>query len=362
MSMGRLEKNNFDRLNSQPSFQEFIEGMKRKESKMRKGGITLVLITSILTFLSSSFAVEPKATPAKALPATTSTPSAFDLSIDRIYLHEPDCKIHVVLRNLGTEKVPDDVFRTGRLRIVSEHFKNVPPWFLSQVDMRRDLNGSKKLKDFDTGLILGHQERVTFRFENVKDKESSNDSRTVDLTPSSKCMQVKSPVVTQLKPLPKIEPMREVTPSDTLRRVSPALRPDLTTRESSEQKTTPSPSPGVSISSAGSSSITVSSPSKGDIVVPGNHCTIRWKATGITDNVVAIDLFYPGTQLTPKNYQNTWWYLVEATPNNGAYVWENVSLSIPYQGPLQIRVRTVDGKVYGDSEIFSIGTPPAQAK
>lgn len=362
MRVGRFEQNNFDRLNSQLSLPKLIGGMKRKESTMRKGGILWFLIISVFTFFSSSFAVELKATPAKALPATTSTPSAFDLSIDRIYLHEPDCKIHVVLRNLGSEKIPDEVYKLGRLRIVSEHYKNVLPWSLSQVDMGRDLNGSKKLKDFDTGLILSHQERVTFRFENVKDRDSSNDSRTVDLTPSSKCMQVKSPVVTQLKPLPKIEPMRKVTPSGTLGRVSPTLQPDLTTRESSAQKTTPSPSPGISISSAGSSSIAVGSPSKGDIVLPGSNCTIRWKATGITDTVVAIDLFYPGTQLTPKNYQNTWWYLVEATPNNGAYVWENVSLSIPYQGPLQIRVRTVDSKVYGDSEIFSIGTPSAQAK
>jgi hypothetical protein len=53
--------------------------------------------------------------------------------------------------------------------------------------------------------------------------------------------------------------------------------------------------------------------------------------------------------------------LVEATSNDGAYDWENISFSPPYQGPLQIRIRTINGKTYGESEVFSIG-PPKEEK
>ena len=91
--------------------------------------------------------------------------------------------------------------------------------------------------------------------------------------------------------------------------------------------------------------------------MPGGNFTIKWKVPEGANPWVAIELFVPGTQLTPSNFQKTWSYLVETTPNDGAYDWENISFSTPYQGPLQIRIRTMDGKVYGDSEIFSIGSP-----
>lgn len=280
----------------------------------------------------------------------------FNLAIERIYLHELSCRIHVVLRNLGTEKIPDEVYKAGRLRIISEHFRNVPLWSLSQVDMRRELN-SRRLKDFDSGLVLNRKERVTFRIENVKDKASSDDQKTVELNPSGRCLQIKTgpPTVAPLTPLPRIEPMRGTPSPEIIRRTPPIVRPEA------PGVTTPSKT-GVSTSSAGSPSISVISPSKGDILMLGSNFTIQWKVPEGANPWVAIDLFLPDTQLTPSNFQKTWSYLVETTPNDGAYDWENISFSTAYQGPLQIRIRTLDGKVYGDSEIFSIGTPTKEEK
>jgi hypothetical protein len=324
---------------------------------MRRGGLMIPLI--LLTFFTSPsllIAAELRATPAKVAPATTPKPSErplYDLTIDRIYLNDLTCKIHVVLRNLGTEKIPDEVYKVGRLRILSEHFKNVPLWSLSQVDMGRELNGGRKLKDFDTGLVLNHKERVTVRLENVKDKVSSDDQKTVDVTPSSRCLQTKigpSPV-TQLRPLPRIEPMRETSSPEIIRRTPPITRPVAPIEESAPSKT------GISTSSAGIPSIPIISPSKGEILPLGSTFTIKWKVPEGANPWVAIELFVPEAQLTPSNFQKTWSYLVEATPNDGAYGWENISFSTPYQGPLQIRIRTIDGKAYGDSEIFSIGPP-----
>jgi hypothetical protein len=328
---------------------------------MRRGGLMILLILlTVFTSPSLLIAVELKTTPAKGAPATTPKPSEkplYDLSIDRIYLNDLTCKIHVVLRNLGTEKIPDEVYKVGRLRVLSEHFKNVPLWPLSQVDMGRELNVGRKLKDFDTGLVLNHIERVTVRLENVKDKLSSDDQKTVDVTPSSRCLQTKigpSPVA-QLKPLPRIEPMREVLSPEIIGRTQPIVRRGSPIEESTPPKT------GISTGSGGSLSISVTSPSKGEILPLGSTFTIKWKIPESTDPLVAIELFLPGTQLTPGNYQKTWSYLVEATPNDGVYDWENISFSTPYQGPLQIRIRTIDGKAYGDSEIFSIG-PPKEGK
>ncbi len=194
---------------------------------------------------------------------------------------------------------------------------------------------------------------MTFRLENIKDGQSSDDNKTVDLTPSSKCLQVKTglPAVVQMKPLPRIEPMREGPSPEIISRTQPIVRRGSPIEESTPPKT------GISTGSGGSLSISVTSPSKGEILPLGSTFTIKWKVPEGTDPWVAIDLFLPGTQLTPGNYQKTWSYLVEATPNDGAYDWENISFSTPYQGPLQIRIRTIDGKAYGDSEIFSIGSP-----
>ena len=280
----------------------------------------------------------------------------FDLAIDRIYLNDLTCKIHVVLRNLGTEKIPDEVYRIGKLKIISEHYKNVPSLPLSQVDPGKELNSGRRLKDFGTSLLLNSKDRVTFRFENMKDREPSNDSRTTDLIPSSRCLQVRtgSPAVVLMKPLPRLEPIKEALSPEIIRRTSPIVRPEA------PEVTTPSKT-GVSTSSAGIPSIPIISPSKGDILLLGSTFTIKWKVPEGANPWVAIELFVPGTHLTPSNFQKTWSYLVETTPNDGAYDWENISFSTPYQGPLQIRIRTIDGKVYGDSEIFSIG-PPKEGK
>ena len=326
----------------------------------RDGFIILFILLAVFTSPSLLIAVELKTTPAKVAPATTPKPSEkplYDLTIDRIYLNDLTCKIHVVLRNLGTEKIPDEVYKVGRLRVLSEHFKNVPLWSLSQVDMGRELNGGRKLKDFDTGLVLNHKERVTVRLENVKDKVSSDDQKTLELTPSSRCLQVKTglPSVVQMKVLPRIEPMREAPSPEIISRTQPIVRRGSPIEESAPTKT------GISPGSGGSLSISVNSPSKGEVLPLGSTFTIKWKVPEGANPWVAIDLFLPGTQLTPGNYQKTWSYLVEATPNDGVYGWENISFSTPYQGPLQIRIRTIDGKAYGDSEIFSIG-PPKEGK
>lgn len=326
----------------------------------REGLIILFILLTVFTFPSLFIAVELKPPPAKVAPATTpklSEKIPFDLSIDRIYLNDLTCKIHVVLRNLGTEKIPDEVYKVGRLRVLSEHFRNVVPWSLSQVDMGRELNGRRKLRDFDTGLVLNHKERVTFRIENVKDKVSSDDQKIVELTPSSRCLQVKTglPSVTQMKVLPRIEPMREAPSPEIIRRTQPITRSAAPTEESTPSKT------GISTGLPGSPSIPVISPSKGEILALGSSFIIKWKVPEGANPWVAIELFVPGTQLTPSNYQKTWSYLVEATSNDGIYDWENIAFSTPYQGPLQIRIRTMDGKAYGDSEIFSIG-PPKEGK
>jgi len=283
-------------------------------------------------------------------------PLPFDLAIDKVYLNDLTCKIHVVLRNLGTEKISEEVYKIGRVRILSEPYKNVSPWTLSQVDTGRELN-SRKLKDFDTGLILNRKERVTFRLENVKDKTFSDDQKIVELIPSSRCLQAKTvlPSVVQKKVLPRIEPMREAPSSETLDRTLQITRRSPPIEESMPSKT------GISKSLLSSPSISVTSPLKGDILPLGSTFTIKWKVPEGADSWVAIDLFLPGTQLTPSNYQKTWSYLVEATSNDGAYDWENISFSTPYQGPLQIRIRTIDGKAYGESEVFSIG-PPKEEK
>jgi len=275
----------------------------------------------------------------------------FDLAIERIYLHELTCKIHVVLRNLGTEKIPDEVYKVGRLRVISEHYKNIPSLPLSQVDPGKELNSGRRLKDFGTSLLLNSKDRVTFRFENMKDREPSNDSRTVDLIPSSRCLQLKTglPAVVQMKPLPKLEPMKESPSPEIIHRTPPITRPSAPIEESTPSKT------GISTGLVSSPSISVTSPSKGETLILGSTFTIKWKVPEGANPWVAIDLFLPGTQLTPSNFQKTWSYLVETTLNDGAYDWENISFSTPYQGPLQIRIRTIDGKVYGDSEIFSIG-------
>jgi hypothetical protein len=279
-------------------------------------------------------------------------PLPFDLAIDRIYLNEPACKIHVVLKNLGTEKIPDEVYKVARLKILSTQYKNVLPWSFSQVDMGRELN-SKRLKDFDTGLILNRKERVTFYLENVKDSASSDDQKTVELTPSSRCLQAKTvlPSVVQMKVLPRLEPLREAPSPETLDRTL-----QITRRAPPIEESMPSRA-GISKSLLSSPSISVTSPLKGDILPLGSNFTIKWKVPEGVDPWVAIDLFLPDTQLTPSNYQKTWSYLVEATFNDGAYDWENISFSTPYQGPLQIRIRTIDGKAYGESEVFSIGPP-----
>ncbi len=283
-------------------------------------------------------------------------PLPFDLAIDRVYLNDLTCKIHVVLRNLGIEKIPDEVYKMGRLRIISEHYKNVPTLPLSQVDPAKELNGGRKLKDFGTNLILHSKERVTFRFENVNDGHHTNDSKTADLTPSSRCSQLKTgvPTVVMMKPLPKLELIKESPSPEIMRRTPPITRPSSPIEESAPSKR------GISAGLPGSPSISVTSPSKGEILELGSNFTIKWKLPEGAHPWVGIDLFLPGTQLTPSNFQKTWSYLVETTPNDGIYDWEYISFSTPYQGPLQIRIRTIDGKAYGDSEIFSIGPPKGE--
>jgi hypothetical protein len=199
-------------------------------------------------------------------------PLPFDLAIDKVYLNDLTCKIHVVLRNLGTEKIPEEVYKIGRVRILSEPYKNVSPWSLSQVDTGRELN-SRKLKDFDTGLILNRKERVTFRLKNVKDKTFSDDQKIVELIPSSRCLQAKTGLssVIQMKVLPRIEPMREAPSPETLDRTLQITRRSPPIEESMPSKT------GISKSLLSSPSISVTSPLKGDILPLGSTFTIKWK-------------------------------------------------------------------------------------
>jgi hypothetical protein len=192
---------------------------------------------------------------------------------------------------------------------------------------------------------------VTFRFENISDGQHANDSKTADLTPTNRCSQLKTggPTIVLMKSLPKLEPMKESPSPEIMRRTPLITRPAAPIQESAPSKT------GISTGLPGSPSISITSPSKGEILALGSNFTIKWKVPEGTNPWVAIDLFIPGTQLTPSNFQKTWSYLMETTPNDGAYDWEDISFSTPYQGPIQIRIRTIDGKAYGESEVFSIG-------
>jgi hypothetical protein len=104
---------------------------------------------------------------------------SYDLSVESIYLENLKCEVHIVLKNReGT--IPYNDFSKGKLRlnIPAQHQKST--FSLNQIDPNKELN-SKKVLDLNTKYVLKENETVEAVLENIKDSESSNNSKKVDL-------------------------------------------------------------------------------------------------------------------------------------------------------------------------------------
>ncbi|MCJ7524917.1 MAG: GPI anchored serine-threonine rich family protein [Candidatus Aminicenantes bacterium] len=102
-----------------------------------------------------------------------------------------------------------------------------------------------------------------------------------------------------------------------------------------------------------SQTIEVTSPHTGDTWYKGQTNTIAWTKTGTMDDFVKIKL---------RNSTSTAVELDIVTPiaNNGTYSWKIPTSVAP--GEYVIRVRVMEGAVYGESGVFSIANMPFVSK
>lgn len=107
-------------------------------------------------------------------------------------------------------------------------------------------------------------------------------------------------------------------------------------------------------------SIQVTSPSKSQTWHPGNSYSIQWKTWGQMDSHVEIIDYATGFPKPPSPGARVH-VITNSTPNNGLYKWSIPSLH--RTGSYVVRVKTVDNKVWGDSEILMIKSKyPSKAR
>jgi hypothetical protein len=104
---------------------------------------------------------------------------SFDLSVESIYLENLNCQVHFVLKNQGGT-IPENEFSKIKVRLSLVSEKKKLSFSLNEIDPMKQLN-SKKVLDFDTNYVLKKNERVEVFFENLKDNNSSNNRKIVDL-------------------------------------------------------------------------------------------------------------------------------------------------------------------------------------
>ena len=90
-------------------------------------------------------------------------------------------------------------------------------------------------------------------------------------------------------------------------------------------------------------SITITNPHSGDKWVKGNSYTIKWTKAGNMNSYVKIRLYQGSTKILG---------ITDKTENDGSYQW-TVPSSVT-NGQYIIRVKTIDNKVYDDSDVFTI--------
>ncbi len=92
--------------------------------------------------------------------------------------------------------------------------------------------------------------------------------------------------------------------------------------------------------------ITIKSPKEGNIWYKGTTYTIRWNHRGNMNANVKLRLYQGNNKILE---------ITNSTDNDGSYKW-TIPSTLPV-GVYKIRVKTVDNKVYDDSEDFSIENP-----
>jgi hypothetical protein len=92
-----------------------------------------------------------------------------------------------------------------------------------------------------------------------------------------------------------------------------------------------------------SQTIRITNPRSGSIWYKGNTYTITWTATGSMNVKVKIRLYQGDTKILG---------ITDSTANNGSYAWTIPTSLVP--GNYYIRVKTIDNKVFDDSDVFTI--------
>ncbi len=92
--------------------------------------------------------------------------------------------------------------------------------------------------------------------------------------------------------------------------------------------------------------IAITKPATGDVVLRLSNISVKWTKTGIMNNSIKIRLFNAAGVKVAS--------IVDSAPNSGSYVIPaGILKNIPL-GKYRLRVRTVDGKVWGESGLFSL--------
>lgn len=188
------------------------------------------------------------ATPPPQTISPVGAPGEYFLTLEKIYL--VNNRIHITLKNTGSEKVPAQAYSQGKLSLKSRSFDK--KWSLSDVDPEQKLNKPAKAVDFDTKLILTATESVKVTLENLKGEKN----KLANLSPA--ILQTKINKDSGSKPLP-ISPKPAHTGSESL---IPA-----------------------GIHSEG---IVITSPHMGERFLPGSTLTVRFRLSGTTETYGAV--------------------------------------------------------------------------
>jgi len=100
------------------------------------------------------------------------------------------------------------------------------------------------------------------------------------------------------------------------------------------------------------SSINVTKPANGDVWVKNDPHVIEWRASGEMNESVKIRLFNGNGTVRIKSITNN-------TPaSNGSFRCPSNFFNDVPDGLYTIKIKTIDNRVTGDSNVFSIGPPP----
>jgi len=98
----------------------------------------------------------------------------------------------------------------------------------------------------------------------------------------------------------------------------------------------------------------VSQPAAGAVLNPGDTFPIAWSLVGGGYNEVKIMMYPAGQPHLARAGQVRW--IAQSAPNSGVFSWKLEANE--RTGKHVVRVQTPDGKIFGDSGVFTIGSEP----